>query len=118
MALPDGDQTPPHLPSYTGSITPAQARHAQYVGAVEEHMAAARVEAARLVARAQTLVRNGIDLRDPERVGDFISDQVIEAVNGATVQTCGCLGAQAAGAVSLLAEVTHQLAVLLEERAR
>ena len=113
-----GKDDPTHPPVPEGSITPAQARHAEYVGAVAEHMAAARREAVTLVARAQTLVRNGIDLRDPDRVGDFIGDQVMDAVSGAAVHSCECTGALGAASVSVLAEVTRQLAVLLEERAR
>lgn len=118
MTVHNSDDQPTHPPAASGSITPAQARHAEYVGAIAEHMAAARRASATLVARAQTLVRNGIDLRDPDRVGDFIGDQVMDAVRGAVVSQCGCSGAQGAAAVSVLAEVTRQLAVLLEERAR
>lgn len=90
--------------------SPADARHIARIAAVEQHQAAARHQAGVLVTRTRTLIRNGVDLRNPERMADFVSDQVIEAIADATVPTCGCAGSQRPAALALVAEIARQLA--------
>ena len=108
-----------HLPALDGGeLTAAQVRHVERVGAVAEHMAAARREVSILMVRTRTLVRLGVDLRDPERMADYAADQLLDAVKGAVVAKCGCSGAQAVAALALAGELARQLAVVLEERDR
>lgn len=127
--MDEGNESDEHIPSVEGEIsltpgedldglTPAQARYAELVDAVDKHLVSARQQADVLVSRAQTLVRNGVDLRAPERAFDFVTDQVMDAVRAATVHDCQCSGAQGAAAAALLAEVTRRLAVELEGRDR
>jgi hypothetical protein len=78
--------------------------------ATEQHAAAARHQANVLVTRTQTLARNGVDLRNPERLRDFANDQVAEAITGATVAGCGCSGASGPAAMSLVAELARRVA--------
>lgn len=98
--------SPDHPPAVT-SPTRADVRHAARLAAIDQHVAAARQQADILVGRVRVLVRNGVDLRDPERLADLVNDQVIEAVDGATVSRCGCQGAQGPAALALLAELAR-----------
>lgn len=107
-----------HVPGVDGELTLGQVDHRARVAAIDEHMRAARQAASHLVTRARILVRNGVDLRDPERVSDFIDDQVLDAVKEAQVYECTCGAAQGAAAVALLSEVTAALAQLMEGRER
>lgn len=100
---PDGDQHPPAITAPTRE----DMRHAARLAAVDQHAAAAREHAGILVGRVRTLMRNGVDLRDPERLCDLVADQVIEAVEGATVPGCGCQGSQGPAALALLAELAR-----------
>ncbi len=97
----------PQMPS---APTEAHARHVALVETVRVHRDAAAGQISVLVSRAQTLARNGVDLRHPERLADFVEDQVIDAIRGATVAGCGCAGAQGAAALALVAELARQLA--------
>lgn len=116
MSVDDPEE---HIPAIPGEIVTGYAGwHEARMASVEAHMAAARGQVSVLVARTRVLVRNGVDLRHPERVADFVDDQVFDAVRAATVVGCGCSGAQGAAAAALLAELAHQLAVVLEERDR
>lgn len=117
--MSDEDEVEVHIPVVQGEIVAGYAeRHKARMEWVEAHMGAARDQVSVLVARTRVLVRNGVDLRHPERVADFVDDQVFDAVKAATVYECGCAGAQGAAAAALLAELAHQLAVVLEERDR
>lgn len=78
--------------------------------AADRHAAAARHQADILVTRAQTLTRNGVDLRNPERLRDFMTDQVFDAITGATLPGCGCAGAVGPAALALIAELSRRQA--------
>jgi hypothetical protein len=97
-------------PGLRDEPTSAHAKHIAYVEAVKQHRDAAGGQIEVLVSRAQTLVRNGVDLRNPERLADFVEDQVMDAVRGATVHDCGCAGAHGAAALALVAELARRLA--------
>jgi hypothetical protein len=96
-----------HPPTIAGP-TEADIRHASRTAATEQHAAAAREHAGILLARVQTLVRNGVDLRDPERLLDLVNDQVIDAVKSAVVPSC--CGSEGAAALALLAEMARRCA--------
>jgi hypothetical protein len=74
----------------------------------EQHITAARRHAPVLIARARQLIRNGVDLGDPERFADFINDQVADAVNDTVLP--GCHGGRTIAAAVLVAELARQLA--------
>ena len=116
MVGDEADDGREHIPEVQIDVTMARARHSEHLASVQVHMAAARPAASILVARAQALVRHGVDLRHPERVSDFVDDQIKDAVRAATVHECGCVGAQGAAAAALLVEVTRALACELEGR--
>lgn len=103
------EQTPDH-PPVPPAPTPADARHVARIAAVEQHQAAAQHQASILLTRTKVLIRNGVDLRNPERMSDYVAGQVIEAIEGATVNGCGCSGAQGPAALALIAELARQLA--------
>jgi hypothetical protein len=109
----DGEQ---HLPTTDSEPNEAQARHVQFVQAVDQHMVLASRASDELIARTQTLVRNGVDLRHPDRVGDFLTDQVLDAVRIASVHDCGCAGAQGAAALALAAELARRIGELTRDR--
>lgn len=113
---PGEGERPEHLPEIEVDVTMSRASHAEHLAAVEAHMASARPAASVLVTRARILVRNGVDLRDPERVSDFVSDQIQDAVKAASVHECGCVGAQGAAGAALLAVVVAELAAVMEGR--
>jgi hypothetical protein len=91
------------------STTP-EGQRAAMLAATEQHAAAAKHQAEILVTRTQTLARNGVDLRNPERLRDFANDQVVEAIQGAKVVGCGCAGNAGPAAMSLIAELARRLA--------
>ena len=97
-------------PSIPDAPTAEQAKHVAFVKAVQVHRDAAGGQISVLVSRAQTLARNGVDLRNPERLADFVEDQVMDAVRGSAVAECGCAGAHGAAALALIAELARQLA--------
>jgi hypothetical protein len=80
------------------------------LAATEQHAAAAKHQVDVLLARTQRLARNGVDLRNPERLRDFANDQVVEAITGATVAGCGCAGDAGVAAMALIAEFARRLA--------
>lgn len=102
----------PHRPSdpAPGPQSAYAARVAAATKATAAHMDAARQPAAILVARTRALVNNGVDLRNPERACDFITDQVHEAVRAAAVPGCSCNGSEGTAALVLVAELARQVA--------
>lgn len=74
----------------------------------EQHITAVRRHAPVLVARARQLIRNGVNLNDPDRFADFIDDQVADAVNDNVIP--GCHGGRTIAAAVLVAELARQLA--------
>jgi hypothetical protein len=111
-----GEDEGAHLPEIEIDATIGQVSHAEHLAAVEAHMAKARPAISVLLTRARLLVRNGVDLRHPERVSDFVADQLRDAVDQAMVHECGCAGAQGSAVAALLAGMTAEFAMLLEGR--
>lgn len=94
------------------------ARQAAAVAATDNHLQAARHQAVILVDRARTLVRNGVDLRHPERALDFIGDQVRDAVERSRLPNCGCGGSTGTAGFTLIAELARLLAETDRDGAR
>lgn len=101
---PAGEDHPPTI----AEPTAADLRHASLIAAVDQHAAAARAQTDILIARVRVLVRNGVDLRDPERLLDLIDDPILDAVKGATLPNC--CDSQGPAALALLAELARRLA--------
>ncbi len=78
--------------------------------ALERQATAARHQASVLLGLTQTLVRNGVDLRNPERLDAFARDEVLAAIGATNVSPCGCGITNGAAAVALLAEMARRLA--------
>lgn len=76
--------------------------------ATEQHIAAVRRHAPVLLARTRQLVRNGVDLSDPDRFADFVDDQVRDTVEDTVIPACP--GGRPVAAVVLAAELARQLA--------
>lgn len=101
---------PEHPAGPAGSSEEAQRRHAAYVANVGQHGEAARREVEKLVQRTRVLIRNGIDLRDPDRFIDYAEDQIRDAIEAAVIPTCACEGSEGAAALALIGELARQLA--------
>ncbi len=74
----------------------------------EQHITAVRRQAPVLIARVRQLIRNGVDLRDPDRFADLVGDQVRDAIDDVTIP--GCAGGRPIAAAVLVAELARQLA--------
>lgn len=87
---------------------------AAHLEAVRNHSLAAAREARILLERTRRLTEVGVDLRDPDRMADYLTDQVQDAVKGSIITGCSCDGDESVAAVYLLA----QLARINAERPR
>lgn len=83
-------------------------RAAARAAADEQHMTLARRHAPVLVARVRQLVRGGVDLTNPERFTDLVTDQVTDAIKDTAMP--GCPLAKEVAAAALIAELARLLA--------